>query len=174
MLKKFVFIIVAVNAAILTYAATKPDTFRVERSVSIKAQPKRVYSLLADFHAWGLWSPWEKVDPAMTRTFSGAAKGKGAVYEWTGDGKVGAVRMEIVEAVPTSKVVMKLDLISPLEGHDTAEYTLKRKNGVTTVTWAVYGPMPYPSKVLSVFRSMDTIVGKDFEAGLANLKTLAE
>jgi uncharacterized protein YndB with AHSA1/START domain len=174
MVKKFAVSSVFVVAAILGYAATKPDTFRVERTISIKAQPKRVFPLLTNFHAWCLWSPWERLDPTMTRTFSGRAKGEGAVYEWAGDRQVGAVRVEIVRAVPLSRVVMMLDLRSPVEGHDVAEYTLKRRKGVTTVTWALYGPVPYPEKVLGLFVDMDRVIGRQVEDGLANLKSVAE
>ncbi|MEG1054108.1 MAG: polyketide cyclase, partial [Janthinobacterium sp.] len=35
-------------------------------------------------------------------------------------------------------------------------------------------PSPYVSKVMTVFVSMDRMIGKDFEKGLNNLKTAAE
>ena len=172
-----VVVLVAV-AGVLAYAATKPDDFRVQRSASIKAPPDKIYALIVDLHGWTAWSPYEKKDPAMKRTFSGAASGKGAVYEWDGDKNVGAGRMEIVEATAPSKVGIKLDFLKPFEGHNTAEFTMV-PSGVpsgdgTTVTWAMYGPSPYIAKVMGTFFNMDRMIGDDFAAGLANLKTIAE
>jgi hypothetical protein len=161
-------------AALLGFAATKPDTFRVRRATSIKAQPEKVFALINDFHQWTAWSPWEKLDPALKRAYSGAASGKGAVYEWEGNKKVGKGRMEITDAPSPSKVTIKLDFLSPFEAHNTAEFALDAKAGSTDVTWAMYGPSPFIMKVMSLFVSMDRMVGKDFEAGLANLKAVAE
>jgi Polyketide cyclase / dehydrase and lipid transport len=160
-------------AAVLVYATTKPDTFRVERAASIKAPPEKIAAVLSDFHGWEAWSPWEKMDPAMKRNYGGAPKGKGATYAWEGNSKVGQGRMEITEAVP-SRVAMDLDFMKPFEAHNKVAFTLVPKGDATEVTWAMRGPMPYVSKVISVFCDMDGMIGKDFEAGLANLKTLTE
>ncbi len=161
-------------AAVLAYAATKPDTFRVQRATSIKAPPEKIFPLINDFDHWGSWSPYEKKDPAMKRTRSGAANGKGAVYEWEGDKNVGTGRMEIADTSPPSKIVIKLDFIKPFEGHNIAEFTMVPQGGSTNVTWAMHGPMPYFAKIIHVIFNMDSMVGKDFETGLANLKTLTE
>jgi hypothetical protein len=118
-------------AAVLIYAATKPDVFRIQRSASIKAPPEKIAAVLGDFRGWQAWSQWEKMDPAMKRDYGGAEKGK-------------------------------------------AVFTLAPKGDATEVNWAMHGPMPYISKVISVFCDMDSVIGKDFEAGLANLKTVAE
>ena len=174
MLKSVIIVLVVAGAAILGYAATRPDTFRVERAVSIKAPPEKIFPLINDFHKWAGWSPWEKLDPAMKRTHSGAAEGKGAAYAWEGNSKVGEGRMEILESSPPSKIVIKLDFIKPIEGHNTAEYTLVAKGDTTEVTWVMHGPSPFISKVMHVFVSMDSLIGKDFEAGLADMKALAE
>src|SRR5713226_1182040 len=174
MFKIIAIVVVVLLAAVLIFAATKPDTFRVQRATSIKAPPEKIFVLINDFHSWGSWSPWEKLDPTMKRTHSGAASGKGAVYKWEGNGKVGAGSMEITESSPPSKVAIKLDFIKPFEGHNIAEYTLETKGDSTNVTWAMYGPSPFISKVMQVFFSMDSMVGKDFETGLANLKAIAE
>jgi len=174
MLKKLALVLVVVVAALLAYAATRPDSFRVQRVTSIKAPPDRIFPLLADFHRWSAWSPWEKLDPAMKRTFSGAESGVGAVYAWEGNGKVGAGRMEILEATPASRVAIKLDFLQPMEGHNVAEFTLEPKGELTTVTWDMHGPSPFVAKLMGVFVSMDSMVGKDFETGLATLKAVAE
>lgn len=160
--------------AILVFASTKPDTFRVERSTTIKASPEKIYPLINDLHSWTTWSPYEKKDPDMKRTHSGAASGQGAVYEWDGDKNVGKGRMEITESSPASRVVIKLDFLAPFEAHNTAEFTLQPQGDATQVTWSMYGPANYMSKLMSVFFNMDKMVGDDFAIGLANLKAAAE
>ena len=174
MFKTIAIVVVVLIAGVLVFAATRPDTFRVERSVTIKAPPEKIYPYFDDFNRWAVWSPWEKLDPAMKRTFSGAPAGKGAVYAWQGNSKVGEGRMEILESSPSSKLLIKLDFIKPFEGHNTAEYTLVPSGDTTQVTWAMYGPSTYVTKLMGVFVSMDSMIGKDFEAGLANLKAAAE
>jgi uncharacterized protein YndB with AHSA1/START domain len=161
-------------AAVLAFAATKPDTFRVERATTIMAPPQRIYALIDDFRAWSAWSPWEKMDPALQRTFSGPAGGPGAVYEWVGNKKVGQGRMEIVDAAPPSRLAIKLDFLKPFEAHNNVVFTLEPQGDATRLNWAMQGSMPYPAKVMSVLFSMDRMVGKDFETGLANLKAAAE
>ena len=174
MLKKIAIAIAVLIAAVLTFATTRPDSFRVQRSTTIKAAPEKIFPLIADFHSWGTWSPWEKLDPAMKRTHSGADSGKGAAYTWDGNNNVGAGRMEIVEIAPPSKITIKLDFSKPMEGHNTAEFTLAPKGDATEVTWAMFGPSPYLSKLMGLFFNMDSMIGGNFETGLANLKSLAE
>ena len=166
--------VVVLVAAALIHAATRPDSFRIERAASIKASPEKIFAYINDLHQWVSWSPWEKIDPALKREYSGAASGKGAAYAWEGNSKVGAGRMEVMETVPSSKITIKLDFLKPFEGHNTAEFTLERKGDATTVTWAMYGPSPYLSKVMGLFFSMDGMIGGQFEQGLANLKSIAE
>ncbi|HEV1993956.1 MAG TPA: SRPBCC family protein [Candidatus Acidoferrum sp.] len=124
MLKTIAIVVVVAIAAILGYAMTMPDDFRVQRTTSIKAPPEKIFPLINDLHRWGSWSPWEKMDPEMKRTYSGAAPGKGAAYAWQGNRKVGEGRMEIVDTSPPSKITIKLNFIKPFEGHNTAEFTL--------------------------------------------------
>ena len=174
MLKTILIVIVVAIAALLGYAATRPDSVRVERSTVIKAPPEKIFAVLNDFHHWQTWSPYEKLDPGMKRTLSGAEKGTGAIYEWDGAGKAGAGRMEIIESAPASKVKIKLDFSRPFEGHNTAEYTLVPQGDGTQLTWAMYGPAPFLMKVMGTFVNLDTMIGKDFEEGLASLKALAE
>ena len=135
MLKTITIIVVVLIAALLVYAATRPDTFRVQRATNIKAPPEKIFALINDLHSWGSWSPYEVKDPAMKRTYSGAANGEGAVYEWEGDKNVGKGRMEIAETSPPSKVMIKLDFIKPFETHNIAEFTMEPKGDSTNVTW---------------------------------------
>ena len=174
MLKKIVLTLVVLVAALLLFATTKPDTFMVQRSATIKAPPERIFALINDFNNWGQWSPWEKLDTAMTRTYSGPASGVGAVYAWSGNKDVGSGRMEITESVPFSKVTLALDFLTPFETHNTTEFALVPSGDSTTVTWTMRGPNLYLGKVMSIFVSMDKLIGKDFVAGLANLKAATE
>jgi hypothetical protein len=169
-----VVLLVVALAGILAFAATKPDTFGVRRMTSIKAPPEKIFPLINDFRRWESWSPYEKRDPAMKRTLGGAASGRGAIYEWNGNNKVGAGRMEILDAPAPSKITIKLDFMRPFEGHNTAEFTMDRNGDVTTVTWAMRGPNRYIGKVMGLFLDMDSMIGKDFETGLANLRAFAE
>jgi uncharacterized protein YndB with AHSA1/START domain len=174
MLKKLVIAVVVIVAGFLIYAATQPDTFRVQRTGSIKAPPEKVFALIEDFSQWRAWSPWEKLDPGMRRTMSGADKGKGAVYAWDGDRNVGAGRMEIVEAAPSSMVAIQLDFLRPFASRNTAVFTLEPRGDATTVTWTMQGPSTYVTKLIGIFVSMDSMIGKDFDAGLASMKAIAE
>jgi uncharacterized protein YndB with AHSA1/START domain len=178
MLKKFtsaVLLLIAVAlVVVLALAATQPDTFRVQRATAIKAPPEKIFPLINDFHAWGAWSPYEKKDPDMKRTLSGAPAGKGAIYEWDGDSNVGAGRMEITESSPSSKIALNLDMMKPLTAHNVVDFTLEPEGDATTVTWSMKGEAPYFAKIIHLFLDMDAMVGADFEAGLANLKALAE
>lgn len=158
---------------LVAYAATKPDEFRISRSTVIKAPPEKIAQSIQDFRAWEAWSPFEKLDPDLKREFSGAATGKGAVYAWDGNSSAGAGRMEILEADP-SKVLIKLDFSRPFEAHNMAEFTLAPEGEDTRVTWSMYGPSPFVTKVMDVIFNIDKSVGKEFETGLTNLKTLAE
>jgi uncharacterized protein YndB with AHSA1/START domain len=160
--------------AVLIIAATKPDTFRVTRAASIKAPPEKIFPLINDFQQWSAWSPYEHKDPAMKRTFSGAQSGKGAVYAWEGDSQIGQGRMEIADTTPPSKIVLNLDFVKPMEAHNIVVFTMVPKGDVTDVTWDMNGPTPYIGKIVHVFLNMDKMVGTDFEAGLANLKAVAE
>jgi carbon monoxide dehydrogenase subunit G len=148
---------------ILLLAATKPNSFSVRRSASVNAPAEKIFAVLNDFHQWKGWSPYE-----------GSERGKGAVYAWDGNRNVGAGRMEILEATTPSRLLIKLDFIKPFEGHNTAEFTLVPHGAATNVNWVMQGPAPFMSKVMQVFIDCDKMIGKDFEAGLANLKTLVE
>jgi len=161
-------------AAVLVLASTKPDTLRVQRAISIKAPAERIFPLISDFHQWITWSPYENKDPAMKRTYSGADSGKGAVYAWDGDKNVGSGRMEILETAVPQKIVIKLDFFKPFEGHNTAEFTMLPQGDATHLTWTMTGPAVFMSKLIQVFMNLDRMIGRDFEAGLANLKRLTE
>jgi carbon monoxide dehydrogenase subunit G len=169
-----VLLVAIVVGGLLVYAATRPDSFRIERSALVKAPPEKIFAFVNDLHQWTAWSPWEKIDPALKRSYSGPQSGKGAAYAWEGNSKVGSGRMEITEAAPSSKVVIKLDFLKPFEAHNTADFTFARQGDATTVTWAMFGPSPFISKLMGTFFNMERMVGGQFEQGLANLKKISE
>ena len=174
MLKIIGILLVLAVVGLLVYAAMQPEDFRIQRSTTVKAPPERIYPHIADFRAWGPWSPWEKKDPAMKRTFSGPDSGVGAAYAWEGDKNVGTGKMTILEATAPGKVVIKLEFLKPFEATNTAEFTLQPQGGSTTITWAMTGKNNFLAKLMCVFMNMEKMVGPDFEAGLAGLKAIAE
>ena len=171
----YVAIALAVVAVVLlAYAATKPDTFRVQRTRGIDAPAERIFPLIANLKSMNTWNPFVEPDPAIKLTYSGPAHSKGAAHAWEGNNRVGKGRVEITDSVPSSRIVMKLDMIKPIEGHNRVEFTLEPKDGATTVTWAMSGQSAFITKLMGVFVSMDKMVGRAFENGLADLKSLAE
>lgn len=174
MIKLAILLVLILVAIILIIAAMKPGTYRVQRSIDIAATPDKVFPLINDFHHWDGWSPWEKLDATMKKTHTGAAHGKGAIYEWQGNKKVGQGRMEITDSSAPGKVGIKLDFIKPFASSCTTLFTLDAVGGGTRVTWDMTGPALFITKIMQVFMSMDKMIGKDFEAGLASMKGLAE
>src|SRR5262249_21709796 len=151
----------------------RPDIFSVTRSTAIKATPEKIQALLADFHGWREWSPWERMDSGMKRNFGGAPSGKGATYAWEGNAEVGQGRMEITECLP-DKVTLNLDLVRPFQAHYRLEFSLVPKGSTTEVTWSMVGSMTSVPKLMQLFVDMERMVGPKFESGLANLKSLTE
>ena len=160
--------------AVLVIASTRPEVFRVERSIEIHAPASRIYPCIAELRQWRAWSPYDELDPGMQRTYSGAMAGVGAVYEWDGNDNVGAGRMEVVAAEEPTRIDMQLDFLRPFECHNMAVFTLEPVGDATRVTWRLEGPSQFVSNVISVFIDMDAMVGSDFEKGLQKLKALAE
>lgn len=170
-------IIILMVAALVTFllvVVSKPNNFRMQRSLTIKAPAEVIYAHINDFHKWQAWSPWEQIDPDLKRTYSGAPSGIGAVYDWAGNGKAGQGRMTIREATPAHRLLIHLDFIKPFPATNSAEFLLQPSGDSTVVTWAMFGPSPFMSKLMGSLMNMDDLIGKDFERGLANLKTLSE
>ena len=166
--------IAVVITGVLLSAATRPDTFHVQRSAAIQAPPERIYGLIEDFRHWSAWSPWEKKDPGMKRTFGDQTRSKGATYAWDGNGEVGQGRMEITDTLAPSRLALELDFVRPFEAHNRVDFAFAPSGSGTEVTWSMQGDVPYLAKIIHLFVDMDRMVGKDFEAGLANLKLAAE
>lgn len=163
-------------AAFLAFLTTRPDSFTVKRSLLIRAKPADIFPLINDFHpqGWGRWSPWEKIDPELKRAYSGPATGVGSVYEWEGNNKVGSGRMEIQHADSPSQVDIRLDFLKPFKNTSAATFQLIDEGDQTMVTWKMSGAVPFVGKIMHLFMDMDSMIGKQFEEGLNNLKALAE
>ncbi len=174
MLNLIIIIIVLAIVVLLGYAATKPDTFNIQRTSRIKATPEKIFPHINDLKAWRAWSPYEKLDTEMRKTLKGADSGVGSVYEWEGNSKAGVGRVEIIESIAPSKIVMKLDMLKPFQAHNIIEFSFKEKDSYTDVTWSMHGSQPYLAKVMGVIFNCDKIVGSQFEEGFTKLRSIVE
>ena len=173
MLKIALIIAIILIVAILLYAASRVNTFTVERSIDIKAAPENIFAYINDFHLWQEWTPYDK-DPAMKKSYGGSTTGKGATYAWEGNKDVGKGEIAIAESIPPGKVEFDLHMIAPFEGRNRVVFTMQPQGNATHVIWAMDGVNPYLSKIIGLFMDMDKMIGKDFEVGLAKLKVVAE
>ncbi|MGL4322484.1 MAG: SRPBCC family protein [Beijerinckiaceae bacterium] len=161
-------------AGLLIYAATRPDHFKIVRSAVVPAAPAAVFAQINDLQRWQGWSPWEGLDPALKRSYSGPPAGVGAAYGWQGNTKAGEGRMEIVESVPDQTIVFKLDFLKPFEAHNRVTFTLVPVAAGTQVTWAMDGPQNFMAKLMGALLNIDRMVGRDFEKGLARLSEVVK
>ncbi len=173
-MKKVLLVLLVILAAAAAFVASRPGTYRVERSAVVAAPPETVHSLIADFRRWEAWSPWEKLDPQMKKDFSGAESGTGAIYHWIGNDDVGEGRMTITESDPASGVAIRLEFLKPWQSVNQSRFAFAREDAGTRVTWTMDGTSDFMFKAMSVFMSPDKMMGPDFEKGLASLKELAE
>ena len=174
MLRKVLIILGLLVALFAIIAALQPAHFKVERSLTIAAPDSVIFAQVNDLHNWNAWSPWAKLDPAMKETYEGAAAGAGASYSWAGNSKVGEGRMTILESTPSSLVRIQLQFLKPFAATDTSEFSFTPAGKGTTVRWAMTGDNNFMAKAIGLFASMDKMVGKDFEMGLSQLKTVTE
>lgn len=174
MIIKILLVLAVVIAVILLVAAFRPADFRVSRSALIAAPAPALFAAVNDFHRWGAWSPYEKVDPAMQRTFDGPAAGVGAIYGWSGNRNIGSGKMTITESRPAELVRIRLEFFTPMAGLCEATFTFIPEKGQTRVSWDMTGKHHYGAKLVCLFMNMDKMVGGQFEQGLAALKAQAE
>lgn len=166
--------LVIVGILLLVIIAGRPDEFKVVRAATMTAPPASVFEQVNDFHKWEAWSPWAKLDPACKNSYSGAAAGKDAGFAWEGNNKVGAGRMTIIESRSPELIRIHLEFLRPFRSTNATEFTFRPQGNQTLVTWTMTGKNNLMSKVFGLFVDCDTMVGKDFEKGLASMKTLAE
>lgn len=175
MIKTIALLFVLAVAALLAYAATRPDTFAVERSATIAAPASTLFPLINDMRSFNTWNPYNRKDPAMKGVYSGPSAGAGSAFDFHGNKDAGKGRLTITGSAEPSLVSMQLDMEEPLEGHNAIDFKLTPEgDAATRVTWSMHGPSSFLPKLMGIFFNMDQMIGKDFEAGLSNLKALAE
>ena len=173
MLKLTLLVVALILGGILILAATRPDHFRVQRATLVQAPADRIYPLISDLRQFNTWNPYEKKDPNIVGAYSGPASGAGAAYAFTGNKDVGKGAIKITSATP-EVVRMDLVMLEPFKADNRVEFRIEPAGSATKVTWQLEGKSPFIAKVVQLFLDMDSMVGKDFEAGLAGLKRLAE
>ena len=174
MFKTIALVVAGALAALLLFAATRPDVFRVQRSAHIEASPEKIYPFINDMRQFNSWNPFVLKDSNARGDYRGPAAGAGAGYDFPGNKDVGKGSIEIVDAAAPARVAMRLDMVEPFEGYNAIEFTLKPGGSGTDVTWAMQGPSPYIAKLAGIFFNMDKMIGGDFEKGLAQMKSVAE
>jgi hypothetical protein len=170
-------ILIALPILILVFGiviAMQSSEFRVVRTATLSAPAQALFAQVNDFHKWEAWSPWEKLDPALKRTYDGAPAGVGAVYSWVGNNQVGEGRMTIMESHPNDLIRIKLEFLKPFAATHTAEFTFKPEGDRTQVTWDMFGEKNFLSKAIGLFMNMDKMIGNNFEQGLAQMESAAK
>jgi hypothetical protein len=167
------FVAVVLIVAVAAFISMRPSHFRVERSALIGAPGDVVFPLIDDFHHWVQWSPFEKLDPKMTKTFEGPAAGPGAIYSWSGNSKAGAGRATILDSKANELVSIRLEMFKPFAATNQVTFKLAPAESLTRVSWIMEGRNNFMVKAMSLFMSMDAMLGKEFEEGLANMNKVA-
>jgi len=170
-------VLIVVAAAVVVFllvAAMRPAEFFVARSAAIAAAVPDVFAQVNDLRNWNAWSPWAKLDPAAVATFDGPPAGTGAAFAWDGNNKIGEGRMTITNSRANELVRFRLEFMRPFKATNTAEFTFRPEGNRTVVTWTMSGTNNFIAKAMSLFINCDKMVGKQFEQGLANMRTLVE
>ena len=173
MLKKILIGLGAALALLVIVVAMQPATFHIERSINMAAPPEAAFAQVNDFHAWSGWSPWEKLDPNLKRSYDGPPAGVGAKYAWVGKKEVGEGRMTIEKSEP-SQIVIKLEFLKPFAATNTATFSFVKTAEGNKTTWAMDGEKNFVAKAFHMVMNMDKMIGPDFERGLASMKAAAE
>ena len=150
-------------------------TYTVQRKAVIKAPPQAIFDRISHFSKWERWSPWEDLDPEMEKRYLGAPDGQvGSGYSWKGNRKAGEGSMTLSAAEAPNLVRADLQFLKPFKSTSELEWELKQAGDTTEVTWTMVAGHNLMTRVMSAVGLMDRMIGKDFEKGLARLKTLAE
>ena len=174
MFKKILLGLVALIALILGVAAFQSGDYQVQRSLAIAAPAPALFEQVNDHRKFVLWNPFGKLDPNVKNTFTGPATGVGSVCSWQGNRDIGAGSATITESRPGELVRERMDWKEPMESTGFVEFTFKPEGDKTVVTWRMYGTNNFVGKVMSLFMSMDKMVGGPFEQGLLTLKARTE
>jgi uncharacterized protein YndB with AHSA1/START domain len=164
-------IVITVLGLVVTMQSSE---FRVVRTATLSAPAQTLFALVNDFHRWEAWSPWERLDPTLERSYSGAPAGVGAVYSWVGNKQVGEGRMTILESHPNNLIRFKLEFLKPFAATHTAEFTFEPEGDRTRVTWNMFGEKNFLSKAIGLFLNMEKMIGNNFEQGLGQMELAAK
>jgi hypothetical protein len=167
-------VLVLVVAICCVVVAMQPAHYHVERSATLNVPALAAFNLVNDFHKRDAWSPWAKLDPNMKTSYEGAPAGNGAVYSWTGNSDVGEGRMTITDSKPGEMIKIKLEFIKPFAATNATVFAFRPQGNQTAVTWTMDGDNNFMGKAFGLFMNMDKMVGKDFEKGLAQMKSIAD
>jgi hypothetical protein len=174
LLKRILFVFLALIAVLLVVIAIQPSDFRVSRSATMAAPPAAIFEQVNDLHKWDAWSPWAKLDPNAKNSFEGPSTGEGSILRWDGNSDVGAGSMTILESEPNERVRIKLDFIRPFEGTSDVEFMLKPEGDQTAVTWSMAGKNNFIAKAISLVMDCEKMIGDSYDQGLANIKKIVE
>lgn len=174
MLVKILIGVAVLVIALVVIVAVQPSEFRIARTATIAAPAPVVFAQVNDFRKWDAWNPWAKIDPAIKQGYEGAPAGKGAVYTWAGNNEVGEGRMTITESHPSELIRLQMEFLKPFQGRSTAEFTFKPEGDRTAVTWSMAGEHNFIAKAMHLVMNLDTMIGANFEKGLAQMKSVAE
>jgi hypothetical protein len=174
MLMKIVAALAVIVIGFVAFVATRPSEYRVARTVTMAAPAPAAFAQVNDFHRWGAWNPWARLDPTMKQAYEGAPAGPGAIYTWAGNKQVGEGRMTMMESRPNEFVRITLEFFKPFAGTSTAEFTFRPEGDRTAVTWSMAGHVNFVAKIVHLFVDMDKMIGGNFERGLADMKSVVE
>ena len=173
MLLKVAAALAVLIAVVMAVAATRPDSFEVQRSVSIHATPEKIFPLLNDLHHWADWNPQARL-PSVRIGYSGSPSGVGAIADWEGPGQAGKVHLTVAESSPSTQVAVNGDWERPFRTHNRNQFILTPSADGTTVTYTLQGTSVFPMKVMSLFTSFDRMIGPHLDEGLNKLKEISE
>jgi hypothetical protein len=174
LLRKILFGFVTLMVVLVAIIIVQPSEYHVSRTLSMAAPVPDIFAQVNDFHRWDAWSPWAKLDPAAKVSFEGPAAGKGAIFAWSGNSKVGEGRMTLLESVPDSLVRTRTDFVKPFVGSSYSEFVLRPQGGGTAVSWTIFGENDFIGKAMCLIISMDKMLGGEMEKGLASIKRVVE
>ena len=166
--------IAALIVLFVVIVSLRSGDFRISRFATMAAPQEDIFGQVNTLRNWEAWSPFEKLDPNMKRTYEGPPSGVGASQYWSGNSAAGEGRSTISESDPYNRIGLKLEMVRPMKATNDAEFTFVPENGQTRVTWTISGCNGFMGKAFSLFMNMDKMLGGEFEKGLADLKKVVE
>jgi len=169
------YILAGIVALILVLALLAPKTYNVFRSVEIARPKSEVFEHLKYLKKQDEWSPWARKDPNMKKSFTGTDGEVGCVSHWSGNKDVGEGEQEITKIITGERIEGELRFMKPWKSTSDCYLQLDDGSGGNTkVTWGFSGKNKFPMSIMMLFMNMDKMVGKDFDEGLASLKSQME